>query len=151
MLLPNVDALQIQHDPERNLMRFQWLDVMNLRLRPALVYGRDVVVHHKPAYILVDFRGLPQLSVPDELWMSVHWLPAIASQPIRQVALVYGAVGRLHNEMATEALLWIGRHLIGFQIQVFDDVPAALHWLTGSDAAVEQLQAEWLESLAAVR
>ena len=147
MLLPPVDALQTQYDSGRSLMRFQWLDMADLRLRPALVYGRDVVVQYKPTHILVDFNGLPYLSIQDELWMSVHWLPAIAAQPIQQVALVYGLMGRLHNSMAAEALMWAGRHLIGFQIQTFDDVPAALHWLTGSDEAVEQLQAEWQASM----
>lgn len=144
MLLPPVDALHVQHDQARRLLRFQWLDSMNLRLRAGLVYGRDLVVAHKPAHILVDFNGLPQLTVQEELWMSVNWLPAIAAQPIRMVALVYSDVGHLHNQMAAETLLWLGRHLIGFQYQVFHDVPAALFWLTNSDEAVEQLQAEWL-------
>ncbi|MBC8083557.1 MAG: hypothetical protein H7Z21_10130 [Hymenobacter sp.] len=150
MLLPPVDALQIQYDPARNLMRFQWLDPVNLQLRSALVYGRDVVVQYKPTHVLVDLHDLPHLSMQDELWMSVHWLPIIAAQSIQQVALVHGAVGYLHNQMAVEALIWLGRHLIGFQIQFFDDASAALHWLMGSDESVEQLQAEWRASILAV-
>lgn len=145
MLLPLVDALKVQHDPALQLLRFQWLDPLNHRLRPALEHGRDLVVEHQPRHVLVDFRGLPQLSIQDQLWMSVHWFPRIAAQPLERVALVYDAGARhLHNQLATEAMLWVGRHLIRFQLQLFDSVPAALFWLTDADEeASQRLAADW--------
>jgi len=143
MLLPLFDALQVQHDVPRRLMRFQWLDRANPVVRPALVHGRELVVVHQPTHALVDFTGMPPLSTQDELWMSVHWLPRVARQSLQQVALVLRS-GHLHNQMAIEALFWFGRHLTRFQFQVFDDVPPALDWLVAGDrAAAQRLQAEW--------
>lgn len=151
MLLPLFDALQVQHDSALNLLRFQWLDLANHHLRPALVHGRDLVMAHRPAQVLVDFTGLSPISVQDELWMSLHWLPRIAAQPLEQVALVLRAE-HLHNQMVAEAMLWVARHLMRFQLQFFGDVPAALDWLTGSDRlAGRRLQQEWLAGTPMVR
>lgn len=150
MVLPVFDELLVQHDPNRRLMRFQWLDVTNTRLRPGLVHGRDLVVEHKPAHVLVDFHCLPQLSITDELWMSVHWFPRIAAQPIQRVALVYPPGYQLHNVMMAEAVLWVGRHLTRFQLQLFDEVEAALFWLTdANEQATGCLQAEWAAAVLA--
>ncbi len=144
MLLPLFDALQVQHDPALRLLRFQWLDAGNHHLRPALVHGRELVVTHQPRLVLVDMTSLPPLSVADELWMSVSWLPRIAAQPLQEVALVLPP-GRIHNQMATETLLWVGRHLVRFQLQVFEETHSALDWLTSGDAAVAaRLRAEWV-------
>lgn len=125
-------------------MRFQWLDRTRAVLRPALAHGRDLVKTHQPTHVLMDFTGLPPIAVQDELWLSVHWFPRVAAQPLRCVALVLRPT-QLHNQMATEAVFWLGRHLVRFQLhQVFDDVPAALDWRTAGDAAaVRRLQAEW--------
>ena len=128
MLLPLFDALQVQHDLDLSLLRFQWIDPLNHRLRPALEYGRDLVVEYQPRRALVDFRGLPQLSIQDQLWMSGHWLPRIAAQPLQQAAPVYDVSHmHVHNQMAAEAMLWVGRHLIRFQLQLFDSESAGLY------------------------
>ena len=71
MPLPLFDALQVQHDAARRLMRFQWLDQTNAVLRPALAHGRDLVEAHRPTHVLMDFTGLPPIAVQDELWLSV--------------------------------------------------------------------------------
>ena len=143
MLLPRFDDLQVQHDPDLRLMRFQWLNPGNAVLRPALAHGRDLVVAHQPTQVLVDFTGLPPLSIQDEMWMSVHWFPRIAAQPLRSVALVFRPE-HLHNQMAIEAMFWMGRHLLGFNIQLFPEPEMGLQWLVdGEAAAFERLQAEW--------
>ncbi len=124
-------------------MRFQWLRPANRVIRPALMHGRDLVVTHQPTHVLVDFTDLPPISMSDELWMSVHWFPPIARQSLRCVALVYRS-GHLHNQMATEAMFWVSKHLMRFQLQLFDSVPAALDWLVAGNAgAAQRLQAEW--------
>lgn len=62
---------------------------------------------------------------------------------MRCVALVFRP-GHLHNQMATEAIFWVGKRLMRFQLQLFDTVPAALDWLAAGDGeAVQRLQAEW--------
>ncbi|MFD1467452.1 STAS/SEC14 domain-containing protein [Hymenobacter caeli] len=141
MLFPLFDALQVQHDAGLRLLRFQWLDLANHRLRPALERGLELVVAHQPTHVLVDFEGLPPIGIKDELWMSTYWFPRIAGQSLRCVALVLRPE-HLHNQMTTEAMFWVARHLMRFQVQVFDEVPAALDWLTGR-AAAQRLQAEW--------
>lgn len=144
MVLPLRHSLQVQHDPLLHLMRFQWVGNSNSQsVRAGLVYGRDLVVAHQPTHALVDLFGLPPLEMQDELWMSVNWFPKIAASRLRYAALVLRP-GQLHNQMAIEAMLWLGRHLMRFQMQIFEAVPEALDWLTGGDASARQrLLAEW--------
>lgn len=134
-------------------MRLQWrepaghylraVQASGRKLRPALAYGRDLIVARQPAYLLIDFEGLPPISLADELWMTVNWLPQVAAQALQQVALVLRHE-HLHNQMVVESLLWAGRQLLHFPIQVFEDVPVALDWLTQGDAAAaRRLQQEW--------
>ena len=151
MVLPLQHNLKVQYDPELRLMRFQWVGGPdNQALRADLVYGRDLVTTQQPTHTLIDLAGLPPVDILDELWMTVHWFPPIAASRLRHVALVLGP-GQLHNQMAIEAMLWLGRHLMRFQMQVFGDVPAALDWLTHGEAAtMHRLQAEWEQPLVRV-
>jgi hypothetical protein len=144
MVFPLAHNLQVQHDMALALMRFQWVGgPANHALRAGLAYGRDLVVAHRPIHTLIDFHGMPLIDIQDELWMSVHWFPKVARPPLRNVAVIFNPQ-QLHNQMAIEAMLWVGRHLMSFQMQVFEDAPAALDWLTAGDTAVVQrLQAEW--------
>lgn len=63
MLLPLFHDLQVQSDADYRPLRFQWLNPANSVLRPALALGRDLVVEHQPTHVLVDFTGLPPLSI----------------------------------------------------------------------------------------
>jgi len=141
MLLPKVDHLLVQYDQPLQLMRFQWLDNTYTHLRPALKYGRDLVAHYQPVLALLDLNGLPDLSIEDQLWMTVNWLPTIARQKLQRVALVLPAT--VHNQMAVEALLWASRHLVSFEVQFFTDTSAALDWTTESAPQIPTLEAEW--------
>jgi len=79
--------------------------------------------------------------------MLVHWLPRIAAQSLRNVALVFRPE-HLHNQIAIEAKFWVGRHLLGFNIYIFPEPEMGLHWLVGGDSpALERLQAEWSAAL----
>ena len=50
--------------------------------------------------------------------------------------------------MAIEAKFWVGRHLLGFSIQIFPEPEMGLHWLVGGDGpALERLQVEWSAAL----
>lgn len=147
MVFPLAHHLQVQHDSSLRLMRFQWVGgPSNHALRAGLAYGRDVVVANKPVHTLIDFHGMPLIDIQDELWMSVHWFPQVARRPLRRVAVIF-TPEQLHNQMAIEAMLWVGRKLMRFQMQVFEEVLPALDWLVeGDTAAVRRLQAEWAEA-----
>lgn len=143
MLLPCFEALKVQHDAEQRFMRFQWLDPHRRVLRPALEYGREVVEQHQPHLSLIDFTHLPPIGLADELWLSLHWFPRIVQLPFKRVAVV-SRPEHLHNQMVMEAMFWLSRYLIRFQMQLFDDVPSAIEWLLDGDAAAAQkLQHEW--------
>jgi hypothetical protein len=125
-------------------MRFQWVGGEKPQLlRAGMRYCRDLVEELHPYYVLVDFHGMPPIEMRDELWMSVHWFPWVSCRPLRGVAVIYSP-GQLHNQMAVEAMLRVGRQLVHYQLQVFEDALAAYDWFTGGDTAVGQrLQAEW--------
>ena len=146
MILPRQHNLQVQHDPQLRLMRFQWVGGPDSQaVRADLMYGRDLVMAQQPTHVLVDLAGLPPLEMQDELWMTVHWFPKIAASRLQYVALVLRP-GQLHNQMAIEAMLWLGRQLMRFQMQVFESVSGALDWLTQGEAGtMHRLQTEWHE------
>lgn len=143
MFLPVTHSLVVQADEELRLLRFQWAAPSTDPIRPALVWGRDLVVRHQPTRALVDFTGLPPIEFLDEIWMARHWVPIIAAQSLHQAALVFRNRHHRHNQLVIETLLWVARRQVRFQFQLFDDVPSALHWLTESAEAVRRLQAEW--------
>ena len=65
----------------------------------------------------------------------------VAQQPTH--ALV-DLAGRPPFEM--QAMLWLGRKLMRFQMQVFESVSSALDWLTqGEVGTMHRLQTEWHE------
>jgi len=143
MLLPLFQALKIQVDPAHSFARYQWLDPRNRQLRPALEHGHEVSSQYRPHLALVDFTYLPPVSLADELWLSVSWFPKVVQLPYKQVAIVL-QTEHLHNQMVLEAMLWVARPLVRFQLQLFDDVPSALGWLLADDLATALvLQAEW--------
>ncbi|GAB3574843.1 hypothetical protein [Hymenobacter daeguensis] len=144
MILPLQHNFQVQLDPERRIMRFQWLGPRNSRaLRDGMRYCRDLVMQHRPHYVLVDFHGMPPVEMRDELWMSIHWFPQVSRRPLRAVAVIYPPE-QLHNQMAVEAMLWVGKQFMHYQLQVFEEARSAYDWFTAGDAAAgQQLQAEW--------
>ena len=146
MVFPLAYNLQVQHDLDLRLMRFQWVGgPANHALRAGLAYSRDVVVANKPTHTLIDFHGMPFIDIQDELWLSVHWFPKVARRPLRCVAVIF-TPEQLHNQMAIEAMLWLGRQLMRFQMQVFESVSSALDWLTQGEAGtMHRLQTEWHE------
>lgn len=125
-------------------MRFQWEGAPRAHLlRNGMRHCRDLVEEIRPHYLLVDFQGMPPVEMRDELWMSVHWFPRVSRRPLRAVAVIYPP-NQLHNQMAVEAMLRIGRHLMHYQLQVFEDAISAYDWFTrGDTAAGQRLVAEW--------
>ncbi|AWM33848.1 STAS/SEC14 domain-containing protein [Hymenobacter nivis] len=143
MLLPVVDSLVAQADAELRLLRFQWAIPSEAHTRPAFMRGLALLAQHQATRVLVDFTGMPPTSVTEEIWLAQHWLPGIPRQAcLLQAAMVFDNEYDLHNWAKMENMLGPS-HLRSFQFQFFDDAAAALHWLTGSDAAVRRLQAEW--------
>jgi hypothetical protein len=144
MIFPLAHNFQVQHDAELRLMRFQWVGGLNAcALRAGMRYSRDLMEKLLPHYVLVDFQGMPPVEMRDELWMSLHWFPRVSRRPLRGVAVMYPH-SQLHNQMAVEAMLWVGRHLMHYQLQVFEDPLSAYAWFTDGDAATGcRLQAEW--------
>ncbi|MDQ2769994.1 MAG: hypothetical protein M3Y54_05780 [Bacteroidota bacterium] len=144
MILPLQYNFQVQLDPELRIMCFQWVGPVNRQLlRNGMRYCRDLVAEHKPFYVLVDFHGMPLIDIRDELWMSVHWFPWVSRRPLRAVAVIYSPE-QLHNQMAVEAMLWVGRKLMHYQLQVFETAISAYDWFTeGDTAAGQRLVAEW--------
>ena len=154
MLLPITDSLVVQSDEALRLLRFQWVTLSRQPIRPAFARGRDLVVQFQPTRVLVDFTGLPSIGIADEIWLARHWLPVLLRQSLQQAALVFKSqlhLHNLHNQIALEALLWAGRRHMNLQFQVFDDAESALDWLTDSQEAARELQAEWLNSAPVVR
>lgn len=93
--------------------------------------------------MLVDFQGMPPVEMRDELWLTVHWFSRVSRRPLRAVAVIYPP-GQLHNQMAVEAMLWLGRQLMHYQFQVFEVALSAYDWFTSGDPATRhRLAAEW--------
>ncbi|TGE19639.1 hypothetical protein [Hymenobacter elongatus] len=110
--------------------------------RPALKHIVDLVQDCQVHHCLLDLHGLPDISIEDQVWLTINWLPRILRQYARQVALVLPAAHH-YNQMVVEGLLKIGRPFITFEVQFFSDTHAALDWLTNSTEQVDKLEQEW--------
>lgn len=148
MILAQVDYLLVQHDADSHFIRFRWLNPAQRQVRAALRHGRELIREHQPTRAFIDLRGMPDLSLEDELWMTAHWMPVVLTQQLRQVTVLLSPLA-MHNQMAIETLIKFSRSLLRFDIQFFTDEAQGLDWLLGNSPHAQQLQAEWHQAIGA--
>jgi hypothetical protein len=133
----------LQYDEQLSLLRIEWAsgaDTRTLRqsAEQLLTLDRELGVRH----LLLNMNTFPDISVYDQVWLGVSWMPGIMKLPLERVVLVNNR-HRVHNQLAIDSLLAMFRSIIKFDIQYFPQPEPGLQWLADYSARLPELQAEW--------
>ncbi|MBC8083616.1 MAG: hypothetical protein H7Z21_10425 [Hymenobacter sp.] len=137
-----LDSLCLQYHPKLRLLRWEWYGPMSLG-RFQLAFGELLLFssQHGANRWLVDSAGMPPLGCEEQAWLSEFWLPRVRHLPLRHLALVLP--DGLHNRLVVDSVISDGRQYLSVNVQFFSDAPAALDWLTGSEALMLEMEREW--------
>ena len=143
MILSRYANLAIQYDEALALLRFQWRNPYSLeQYRDAIGYTDTLMRDFRIKRVITDMRGLPTLTMGDQMWLATSWFPRVVKRELEFGALIM-LDGNVYNQMAAESVVFLSKAFIRFDLQYFADVPSALDWITQSAAAVPALQQEW--------
>jgi hypothetical protein len=136
------ESLLLQHDPQLQLVRWQWQGPLSLlrfqmALERLLLFSRQ----HKIRQWMVDISQMPPLGNDEQAWVSQRWVAQFAHIGVLNLALMLP--NDLHNQLAMEHVLDSGRCYTQINVQFFADFPAALDWLSKTPDDVHRLEMEW--------
>jgi hypothetical protein len=92
--------------------------------------------------MLIDINSFPDISVYDQVWLGANWMPGLVKLPLERLVLAINR-RRVHNQLAVDSLLALGRPFIKFDVQFFSTSVPGLHWLSDYSARMPALLAEW--------
>ncbi len=96
----------------------------------------------QPRHLLLNMDTFPDISVYDQIWLGLNWMPGVLLMPLERVVLTIHR-HRVHNQLAIDGLIGAVRPLIRFDIQYFPKPEAGLHWLSDYSDRMPALLAEW--------
>jgi len=99
---------------------------------------REMGVRH----LLLNMNTFPDISVYDQVWLGVHWMPAMVKLPLERVVLAISR-RKVHNQLAVDSLIAMSRPFIRFDIQFFPTAAPGLYWLSDYSDRMPYLLAEW--------
>ena len=143
MLFDYHPSLRMQYDEELALLRAEWVpgappQQYQAALTHLLRTAQSRVVRH----CFLDMANMPDISVYDQIWMSLHWVPGMVTLPLERVVFNIGP-RQAYNQLAVESLIALARTFIRFDIQFFSQPRAALGWLSNDAPRLAGLLAEW--------
>ena len=143
MIITSIPDYFLQFDEALSLLRIEWAsgdDVRSLRASATqlLLLAQELGTQHW----LVNMNTFPDISVYDQVWLGVHWVPGAMKLPLARVVLVNHR-RRVHNQMAIDSLISMARPLIRFDIQFFPQAGSGLQWLSDHSPRLPELLAEW--------
>lgn len=143
MLLHYHPSLRMQYDEELALLRAEWVPgAPAQQYQTALTHLLRAAQTRVVRRCFLDMPAMPDISVYDQIWMSVHWVPGVVKLPLERVVFNIGPQ-RAYNQLAVESLIALARTFIHFDIQFFSQPRAALGWLSNDAARLAGLLAEW--------
>ncbi|OGX82906.1 hypothetical protein BEN47_17970 [Hymenobacter lapidarius] len=145
MIITTIPDLYLQHDEALGLLRVEWASGQNMRTfrdsaEQLLTLVRELDVRH----MLLDMNTFPDISVYDQVWLGVNWMPPLTKLPLERVVLAISR-RRVHNQLALDSLISMSRPFIKFDIQFFSAAVPGLHWLCDYSAQLPALLMEWNE------
>lgn len=143
MLLAHHPSLRMQYDEELTLLRAEWVPgAAPQQYQAALTHLLQAARARTVRHCFLDMANMPDISVYDQIWMSLHWVPDIVRLPLERVVFNIGP-RRAYNQLTVESLIALARTFIQFDIQFFSQPRAALGWLSNDAARLSGLLAEW--------
>ena len=125
------------------MLRVEWAagdDTRNLRASALALLQLDQELNMQN--LLLNVNTFPDISVYDQVWLGTHWMPGIVKLPLQRVVLINNR-HRVHNQLAIESMLALGRPFIRFDIQFFPNAASGMDWLSDFSPRLPGLMAEW--------
>lgn len=143
VIITTIPDLSLQHDEVLGLLRVEWASGQDMRTfrtsaEQFLGLARELGVRH----ILLDMNTFPDISVYDQVWLGVNWMPPITKLPLERVVLAISR-RRVHNQLALDSLIAMSRPFIKFDIQFFSSVVPGMHWICDYSSRLPDLLKEW--------
>ncbi|ALW84391.1 hypothetical protein AUC43_04375 [Hymenobacter sedentarius] len=143
MIDNTIPDLSVQHDEALSLLRVEWASGEDIRTfrksaEQLLELARRLEVRH----MLLDMNSFPDISVYDQVWLGINWMPGLVKLPLERVVLAINR-RRVHNQLAIDSLIAMSRPFIKFDIQYFLTATPGLHWLCDFSDRLPALLAEW--------
>lgn len=145
MLITTLPHTQLQYDIRLGLLRAKWRSsgpVGSCREAYTQLVGLAELLSVQ--LLLLELDEHPDLCVDDQQWASDYFLPALFRLPLRRIVL-NSPTRRIYNQQALEALLdaTLPSFPVSCDVQLFTQPLDGLRWLTGDDARLPALLAEW--------
>lgn len=143
MIITTISDLSLQYAAALGLLRVEWASGEDMRTfrtsaKQLLQLAERLGIRH----ILLDINTFPDISVYDQVWLGVHWMPVLVKLPLERMVLAINR-RRVHNQMAVDSLLAMSGPFIKFDIQFFPTAVPGLHWLSDYSPRMPTLLAEW--------
>jgi hypothetical protein len=143
LIFQQIPDFCLQYDKELSVLRLEWVagpDTSRLRTsaEELLLLLQTLAVRH----LLLDMDSVPDLPVADQEWLGRQWMPGLVALPLERLVLVID-IGRVHNQLAIDALHDLVQPAIRFDSQYFSDPESAMDWLTDGSDRLPALEAEW--------
>lgn len=143
MIINSIFDLSLQYDEPLSLLRIEWASGTDMRtFRASAERLLHLCQQLQVRRLLLNMNTLPDISVYDQVWLGVHWMPVVVQLRLERVVLVIHR-RRVHNQLAIEALIAVVKPLIHFDIQYFTQPVPGLHWLSDYSDRLPALLAEW--------
>lgn len=143
MINSTIPDLTLQYDQPLGLLRVEWISGDDLRtFRQSAGQLLAFLAEHEVRHLLLNMNTFPDISVYDQVWLGLHWMPDLVKMPLERVVLAIGR-RRVHNQLAIDSLIALFRSFIKFDIQFFPTALPGLHWLSDYSVRMDDLLAEW--------
>ena len=143
LIINSISDFSLQYDESLSLLRVEWASGHDMRTFRASVGQLLELCQRLPVYhLLLNMNTLPDISVYDQVWLGIHWMPRVVQLELKRVVLVNHR-RRIHNQLAIESL--IGQTSLGirFDIQYFTQPVPGLQWLCDYSDHLPILLVEW--------
>ncbi|MDO7848932.1 hypothetical protein Q5H92_21380 [Hymenobacter sp. M29] len=143
MIITSIPDLALQYDEALSLLRVEWAAGEDMRsFRVSAEQLLKLVNQHGIRHMLLEMNTFPDISVYDQVWLGVSWMPVLVKLPLERVVLAIHR-RRVHNQLAIDSLIALFRPFIKFDIQFFSTATPGLHWLSDYSSRIPELLSEW--------
>ncbi|MDO7850913.1 hypothetical protein [Hymenobacter convexus] len=143
MIITSIPDLSLQYDEALSVLRVEWAAGEDMRsFRNSAEQLLKLVNQHSIRNMLLEMNTFPDISVYDQVWLGVSWMPVLVKLPLERVVLAINR-RRVHNQLAIDSLIALFRPFIKFDIQFFSTATPGLHWLSDYSDRMPGLLAEW--------
>ena len=143
VIITTISDLSLQYDEDLSLLRVEWASGQDMRtFRASAEQLLHVIRQRAVRNLLFEMNTFPDISVYDQVWLGVSWMPVLVKLPLERVVLAIGR-RRVHNQLAIDSLIALFRPFIKFDIQFFSTAVPGLDWLSDGAARLPALLAEW--------